>query len=291
MLSATFKEPDCSGLSGVGIGLRRPHYDDFLRGRPEVDWLEVHTENYLGPGGYDLRVLEAVRRDYAVSLHGVGLGLGSTEAVDRRHLKRIVDLVDRIEPSLVSEHLCWGRVSGRHLNDLLPLPLTEEAIQTVCDNVDVGQNAIRRPILIENVSTHLRYIGDTVSEMDFLTQVARKTGCRVLLDINNLYVNQCNHSENALQALYALRIDDVAEMHLAGHLVTKDSVVDHHGARVAQVVWDLYREAVKRFGKISTLIEWDADIPSLVVLLDEVRLARDLQDAIWDVSVDAWERS
>jgi uncharacterized protein (UPF0276 family) len=268
------------GPDGVGIGLRAAHYPDFVHGHPGVDWVEVHTENYLGRGGYDLHVLETVRRNYPVSLHGVGLGLGSAVPLDQEHLSRIVDLVERIEPILISEHLCWGAVRGRHLNDLLPLALTEEALQRVSENVERVQDAVARPILIENVSTHLRFRDDMFAEIDFLNQLARRTGCGILLDVNNLYVNQCNHGEDAMLALDTVMPANVAEIHLAGHLVTPVSVVDHHGARVAPVVWDLYRAALERFGPVSTLIEWDTDIPSLETLLDEVRLARDIRDAV-----------
>jgi uncharacterized protein (UPF0276 family) len=268
------------GPDGVGIGLRPAHYPDFIHGHPAVDWVEVHTENYFGRGGYDLHVLETVRRDYPVSLHGVGLGLGSAVPVDREHVSRIVGLVERIEPILISEHLCWGAVRGRHLNDLLPLALTEEALHRVSENVDRVQDAVGRAISIENVSTHLRFRDDVFAEMDFLNRLACRTGCSILLDVNNLYVNQCNHGEDAMLALEMVLPSDVVEIHLAGHLVTPESVVDHHGARVAPVVWDLYRAALERFGPVSTLIEWDTDIPSLETLLDEVRLARDIRDAV-----------
>jgi uncharacterized protein (UPF0276 family) len=284
--SAVFMQPTnhhpltVRGPDGVGIGLRAAHYPDFIQGHPGVDWVEVHTENYLGRGGYDLHVLETVRRNYPVSLHGVGLGLGSAVLVDQQHLNRIVELVGRIEPALISEHLCWGAVRGRHLNDLLPLALTKEALQRVCENVERVQDAVARPILIENVSTHLRFRDDAFAEMDFLDRLARRTGCGVLVDVNNLYVNQCNHGENAMRALDSVSPGDVMEIHLAGHLVTPQSVVDHHGARVAPIVWDLYRAALERFGPVPTLIEWDTDIPFLETLLDEVRLARDIRDAI-----------
>jgi uncharacterized protein len=200
--------------------------------------------------------------------------------VDREHVSRIVGLVERIEPILISEHLCWGAVRGRHLNDLLPLALTEEALHRVSENVERVQDAVGRAISIENVSTHLRFRDDVFAEMDFLNRLACRTGCSILLDVNNLYVNQCNHGEDAMLALEMVLPSDVVEIHLAGHLVTPESVVDHHGARVAPVVWDLYRAALERFGPVSTLIEWDTDIPSLETLLDEVRLARDIRDAV-----------
>ncbi len=261
-------------LLGFGVGLRAPHYRDFLEQRPEVDWLEVHTENYLDRGGRDAHVLQQLRRDYPISLHGVGMGIGSARGFSESHVQRVCELVERIEPALVSEHLCWGAVDDRHLNDLLPMPLTHEALALVCERVERIQEALGRQILLENVSTYLRYRDDAMSEAEFLAALAARSGCGILLDINNLYVNQCNHDEDPLAALAAIAPDSVAEMHLAGHLVTDDAVIDHHGDRVAPTVWDLYRKALRRFGPVSTLIEWDTDIPALEVLLQEARQAR-----------------
>jgi uncharacterized protein (UPF0276 family) len=261
---------------GFGVGLRAPHYRDFLERRPRVDWLEVHTENYLHPGGWDSHVLERLRRDYPISLHGVGLGIGSARGFSEAHLQRVRDTVRRIEPVLVSEHLCWGAVDDRHLNDLLPMPLTDEALALVCERVDRIQQALGRHILLENVSTYLRYRDDAMSEAEFLAAVAAHTGCGILLDINNLYVNQCNHDEDPLAALEAIAPHSVGEMHLAGHLVTPEAVIDHHGDRVAPAVWALYEKALRRFGPVATLIEWDTDVPELDVLLDEAQRARDI---------------
>ena len=259
---------------GIGVGLRAPHYRAFLAQRPVVDWLEVHTENYVDAGGWDAHVLAQLRCHYPISLHGVGLGIGSANGFSDVHLQRVKDVVERIEPALISEHLCWGAVGDRHLNDLLPLPLTIEALDLVCQRVDQIQHFLGRRILLENVSTYVRYREDMMSESVFLAAVAARTGCGVLLDINNLYVNQCNHQEDALTAMQALAPHMVGEMHLAGHLVTADAVIDHHGARVADPVWALYERAVQRFGCVSTLIEWDTDIPALEVLLDEANRAR-----------------
>lgn len=261
---------------GFGIGLRAPHYRDFLEHRPKADWLEVHTENYLEAGGWDAWLLEQLRRDYPISLHGVGLGIGSARGFSERHLQRVCEVVRRIEPALVSEHLCWGAVDGKHLNDLLPMPLTQEALTLVCDRVDRIQEALGRTILLENVSAYLRYRDDAMSEAEFLASVAARTGCGILLDINNLYVNLRNHDEDPLAALDAIPLHSVGEMHLAGHLVTPDAVVDHHGDRVAPPVWELYEKALGRFGLVSTLIEWDTDIPALEVLLDEAKHARSI---------------
>jgi uncharacterized protein len=259
---------------GFGVGLRALHYREFLQHRPAVDWLEVHTENYLDQGGWDAHVLEQLRQDYPISLHGVGLGIGSARGFSEQHLQRVRDVVQRVQPALVSEHLCWGAVDDRHLNDLLPMPLTQEALTLVCQRVDHIQNVLGRQILLENVSTYLRYRDDAMSEAEFLAAVAASTGCGVLLDINNLFVNQCNHQEDALAALQTIPQHMVGEMHLAGHLVTPDAVIDHHGDYVADSVWSLYETAVQRFGPVSTLIEWDTDIPALEVLLSEAEQAR-----------------
>ncbi|TFW16486.1 MNIO family bufferin maturase [Duganella callida] len=254
---------------GVGVGLRAPHYRQFLEHKPRVGWLEVHTENYLDQGGWDWHVLEQLRRDYPISLHGVGLGLGSARGFSETHLRRVRDLAARIEPALVSEHLCWGAVADRQLNDLLPLTLDDAALALMCDRVQRVQELLQRQLLLENVSTYIRFRADSMTEAEFMAALAARTGCGLLLDINNLYVNQCNHGEDALAAMAAIAPGSVGEMHLAGHLRTPQAVIDHHGDRVAPPVWDLYGAALRRFGAVPTLIEWDTDIPSLDVLLDE----------------------
>lgn len=276
--------PSSSRL-GFGVGLRAPHYREFLQHRPAVDWLEVHTENYLNQGGWDAHVLEQLRQDYPVSLHGVGLGIGSARGFSEQHLQRVRDVVQRVEPALVSEHLCWGAVDDRHLNDLLPMPLSQESLVLVCQRVDRVQDVLGRRILLENVSTYLRYRDDAMGEAEFLSAVAARTGCGVLLDINNLFVNQCNHQEDALAALEAIPCGLVGEMHLAGHLVTPVAVVDHHGDRVAESVWTLYEAALRRFGSVSTLIEWDTDIPALEVLLSEAKRAREIASQVQAESI------
>ncbi|MES2935080.1 MAG: DUF692 family multinuclear iron-containing protein [Pseudomonadota bacterium] len=274
-IPSTNRQAGATGL-GVGLGLRATHYRDFLERRPKVDWLEVHTENYLDQGGWDFDVLQQLRHDYPISLHGVGLGLGSARGFSVQHLERVQRLVQRIEPALVSEHLCWGAVQDRQLNDLLPMPLTREALDLVCERVDQMQHALGRQILLENVSTYLRYRDDMMSEAEFLAAVASRSGCAILLDVNNLFVNQANHQEDPLAAMAAIAPHLVGEIHLAGHLVLPEAVVDHHGDRVAPAVWGLYELALARFGNVSTLIEWDTDIPALEVLLGEADQARSI---------------
>ncbi|MCS0633386.1 DUF692 family protein [Telluria mixta] len=257
----------------AGLGLRAPHYRDFLDRRPAVGWVEVHTENFLALAGHDWRVLSAVRRDYPVSLHGVGLGLGSVHGFSDDHLARVAALVRALEPVLVSEHLSWGALRDRQLNDLLPLRLDHEALALVAARIQRVQDVLGRRILVENVSTYVRFAGDAMSEADFLAELARRTGCGVLLDVNNLYVNERNHGEDPHAAIAALPPSCVGEIHLGGHLVTDDGLIDHHGARVAPPVWDLYRAALARFGAVPTLVEWDTDLPPLDVLLDEAAQA------------------
>jgi uncharacterized protein (UPF0276 family) len=257
----------------AGIGLRAPHYRDFLDRRPDVGWVEVHTENFLARAGHDWHVLSAVRRDYPVSLHGVGLGLGSVHGFSDDHLARVAALVRALEPTLVSEHLSWGALRDRQLNDLLPLRLDGEALALVAARVQRVQDVLGRRILVENVSTYVRFAGDAMSEAGFLAELARRTGCGVLLDVNNLYVNERNHGEDPYAAIAALPAGCVGEIHLGGHLVTDDGLIDHHGARVAPPVWDLYRAALARFGAVPTLVEWDTDLPPLDVLLDEAAQA------------------
>ena len=258
--------------SGAGIGLRTRHYRDFLDSRPGVGWLEVHSENYFGAGGFDLHVLERVRRDYPVSLHGVGLGLGSVGGWSEAHLDKLARLVERIQPAFVSEHLSWNAVDGRSFNDLLPLPHTREALLLVRERVERAQERLGRRLLVENVSAYIDGGGE-MSEGELLAELARRTGCGLLLDVNNLYVNQVNHGGGALETMQAIPRNLVEEIHLAGHLVTADGLIDHHGNRVAAPVWQLYEAALERFGGVPTLIEWDTDLPELGVLLDEAAKA------------------
>ena len=268
--------------AAAGIGLRFQHHRVVLETRPAIAWLEVHTENYMG-GGAAIRTLEAIRRDYPVSLHGVGLSLGSADGLDAGHLERIRDVVGRIEPGLVSEHLSWSVVGGTYMADLLPLPMTEEALDVVCRHVDQSQAYLQRRILIENPSSYLLYAHSTIPEWDFLSEVARRTGCGILCDVNNIYVSACNHGWDASAYLAALPAQAVGEIHLAGHTLKQiDSGqtlrIDDHGSRVAPEVWALYTQALARYGPVPTLVEWDTNIPSLDILLAEAAQAASLLD-------------
>ncbi len=264
----------------AGIGLRFQHHQAVLETRPDVAWLEVHTENYMG-GGPAIRTLEAIRRNYPISLHGVGLSLGSSQRLDAVHLGRIGEVVRRIEPGLVSEHLSWSSVGGSYLADLLPLPLTEEALEVFCRHVEQTQSALRRPILIENPSSYLQYGHSTIPECEFLATIAQRTGCGILCDVNNIYVSACNHGWDASAYLASLPRQAVGEIHLAGHTLKEIEDgqalrIDDHGSPVASAVWALYAEALARFGPVATLVEWDTDIPPLEVLLAESAHANDM---------------
>jgi uncharacterized protein len=266
----------------AGIGLRFQHHAAVLERRPKIAWLEVHTENYLG-GGKPVATLEAIRAQYPISLHGVGLSLGSAEGLDAAHLERVRQTAARIEPAVVSEHLSWSAVDGHHLADLLPLPMTEEALDLVCRHVDQVQACLRRPILLENPSTYLRWRHSTIPECEFLAAVAGHTGCGILCDVNNIYVSAANHGWDSSAYLAALPAAAIGEIHLAGHSVRqlpngRVLRIDDHGSRVVPAVWALYAEALARFGPVPTLIEWDTDIPALEVLLDEAARAAALLD-------------
>jgi len=259
--------------SRAGIGLRTPHYQAMLETRPPVSFLEVHSENFFGDGGQPLRYLARFREDYAVSTHGVGLSLGSADPVSPSHLQKLKRLVDLIEPTLVSEHLCWVGIDGRYLNDLLPLPYTEESLAHVVDQVDRVQSALGRRILVENVSSYLQFVESTIPEWEFVREVARRAGCGILLDVNNIHVNAVNHGFDAHTFIDAIEPGSVGEIHLAGFQDTGDVLIDTHGDFVADPVWGLYQRALARLGPVPTLIEWDTDIPPLEALLGEAAKA------------------
>jgi hypothetical protein len=251
--------------------------------RPPVAWFEVHAENFFAEGGPQLHLLEQVRRDYPLSVHGVGLGLGTTDPLDRGHLAQLRRLVERFEPGLVSEHLCWGAVDHRHHNDLLPLPQTEEALRHCIARVGEVQDLLGRRIAIENVSSYVRFADSTLSEWEFVAALARESGCALLLDVNNVYVSARNHGFDPAQYLRAVPAEAVAEIHLAGHSIERHGArelrVDTHGSRVCDEVWSLYRLALQRCGPVPTLIEWDTEVPALEVLLDEAATAQRLLEA------------
>jgi uncharacterized protein (UPF0276 family) len=262
--------------TGCGIGLRAPHVAEIVETRPAVPWLEVHAENYMG-GGPAVRALEKIRRDYPISLHGVGLSLGSADGVDAAHLERLARLVDRLDPALVSEHLSWSVNGGAYLNHLLPLPYTEETLAVLCRHVGYAQDRLGRRLLIENPSGYLRFRDSPIPEPVFLNEVARRTGCAILCDVNNAFVTCANLGGDAGAWLDALEPTAVAEIHLAGHAANdaggETILIDDHGSPVRDDVWRLYERAVARFGAVPTLVEWDTDVPPLDVLLGEAAKA------------------
>jgi uncharacterized protein len=263
-------------LSGSGIGLRSRHVDEILARPPVVPWLEVHAENYMG-GGPAVRALERIRRDYPLSIHGVGLSLGSAGGLDEAHLDRLAALVQRLEPTLVSEHLSWSVVGDVYLNHLLPLPCTEEALAVVAGHVARVQDRLGRPLLVENPASYLRFRDAEMTEPQFLDALARRTGCGVLCDVNNVFVSCSNLGGDAGAYLEMLDASTVGEIHLAGHAVNEADgltvLIDDHGSRVMPAVWQLYTRAIERFGAVPTLVEWDTDVPPLDVLLDEAAKA------------------
>lgn len=273
---------DASGAGRIpakaGIGLRFQHHQAVLQARPELPWMEVHTENYMGEGP-SVRCLEAIRRDMPISLHGVGLSLGSAEGIDPVHLERIRKVAERIEPGLMSEHIAWSMVDGTYLADLLPLPMTEEALDVVCRHVDQTQSHLRRRILVENPSTYVAFADSVIPEWEFMAAVAARTGCGILCDVNNICVSAHNQGWDASTYLESLPPAAVGEIHLAGHSVRSFADgstlrIDDHGSRVGDEVWTLYRQAIARFGAVPTLIEWDNAVPPLETLLAEARRAQ-----------------
>ncbi len=257
----------------AGIGLRSAHHDEFLARRPPIPWVEVHSENFFADGGRQLQVLDAVRRDYGLSLHGVGLSLGGADPLDPDHLHRLRRLVRRAEPALVSDHACWGSADGIFLNDLLPLPCTEAALSHTAARVAAVQDYLGRQILVENASSYLQFEGAEMTEWDFLVQLARRAGCGILLDVNNIHVSAVNHGFDAQEYLRAVPPGLVGEIHLAGHTVADGILIDTHSAPVTESVWALYRDARRLLGPVPTLIEWDAELPALDRLLAEAARA------------------
>ncbi|OQW70785.1 MAG: hypothetical protein BVN34_00820 [Proteobacteria bacterium ST_bin12] len=258
----------------AGAGLRAPHYQEILKTLPKVGWFEVHSENYFGAGGQPLYFLEQIRNHYPISLHGVGLSLGSTDELNQFHLKKLKNLIQRIKPGLVSEHLCWGSIGDRSLNDLLPLPYTQEALNHISAHIRQAQDFLDRRIIIENVSSYLQFKYSNIPEWEFLREVTTLSGCGILLDINNIYVNSINHNFDPMRYIDAIPLNAVEEIHLAGFDSNGHCLIDTHGTPVSDEVWALYEYALASFGAKPTLIEWDTDIPPLATLLREAAKAQ-----------------
>ena len=266
---------DIEPFSGFGLGLRRTHYTDFLDGDVPVDFVEVISENYMVEGGKPLRLLEQIRAKHPVILHGVSMSIGSAHGLDADHLVRLKELADRIDPLWVSDHLCWTRTSAHNSHDLLPLPLTLEALDTVCENIDRAQTALGRAMLFENPSSYLAFPEDEMTEWEFLSAVARRTGCYLLLDVNNVYVSAQNHGFSASEYVEGIPLDRVRQIHLAGH-TPGEILIDTHDREVCDEVWALYADTIAKTGPVATMIERDDKIPPVAELLCELERARSL---------------
>jgi len=264
--------PPCG--PAFGLGLRKPHYQDFLEGAVPVDFVEVIAENFMVPGGRPRDILRRVRRDYPVALHGVSMSIGSADGLRGDYLARLKALIDEVEPFIVSDHLCWTRHNAHNAHDLLPLPYTREALDVVCANVDHAQDVLGRALLIENPSSYIAFAHDEMSEWDFLAEVARRTGCGLLLDVNNIHVSASNHGFSSADYLAAIPFDRVGQIHLAGHTQGKHCLIDTHDRPVPEPVWALLRTALAGAPQAAVMIERDDAIPPLPELLGELDIAR-----------------
>jgi uncharacterized protein (UPF0276 family) len=263
-------------FSGYGLGLRKEHYRDFLETKVPVDFVEVISENFMVEGGQPLHILRQIRERHPVALHGVSMSIGSADGLDLDHLQRLKTLVDEIDPLFVSDHLSWSRIDGFNSHDLLPIPYTEEALDIVCGNICMAQDVLGRAMLFENPSSYLAFDGAAMTEWEFLAAMSKRTGCELLLDVNNVFVSASNHGFDALAFLDGIPADRVRQIHLAGHSRGADLLIDTHDSPVCEDVWALYAKAISRLGPVATMIERDADIPPLADLLAELSMARAL---------------
>ena len=278
MTVADRRPPRGLAAPSAGVGFKPEHFEAIVDTRPELGFFEVHAENYMGAGGAPHRRLDAIRERYPLSLHGVGLSIGSPGSLDKTHLQRLAAVAKRFEPALVSEHLAWSTHEGAFFNDLLPLPYTSETLARVSEHIDEAQNALGRPILLENPSTYVLFAESTWAETDFLREIARRTGCGLLLDVNNVFVSAVNHGFDPDRYLADFPLSAVGEIHLAGYAEDADGaglplLIDAHNSPVRDAVWGLYAAAIRRLGPTPTLIEWDNDLPDWPTLLGEARRA------------------
>lgn len=270
-------QPSLPRFAGFGLGMRTEHYDAYLNGAAPVDFVEIISENFMGDGGRPLHTLEQVRQNYPVAMHGVSMSIGSADGLKADYLSRLKRLADRIDPLWVSDHLCWTGVDGFNSHDLLPLPYSREALDIACGNVALAQDLLARPLLIENPSSYIHYLDDAMTEWEFLAELTRRTGCYLLLDINNVYVSATNHGFDPVAYIQGIPVDRVRQIHLAGHSAGHDGLlIDTHDHPVPDPVWSLYAAAMPQLGDVAVMIERDDDIPPLEVLLDELAVARRL---------------
>ena len=259
---------------GFGLGLRANHYEEVLQTKPKVDWFEIITENYLVPGGKPLYYLDKIREHYPMVMHGVSLSIGSTDPLDKNYLKSVKKLANRVQPQWISDHLCWTGVNNNNNHDLLPLPYTEDAIGHISNRIIEVQDFLGQQILIENVSSYLTYKDSIMTEWDFINEILSRSGCLLLLDVNNVYVSSVNHQFNPLDYINALPSDKICQIHLAGHLNKGNYIIDTHDHEIIDAVWRLYEKTIKAHGMISTMIERDDNIPPLSELLEELTKAK-----------------
>lgn len=265
---------------GFGLGLRCDHYEDIIRQKLPVDWFEILTENYLEPGGKPQYYLEKIRANYPLAMHGVSLSIGSIDPLDMSYLQQVKTLAKRITPAWISDHLCWTGVAGKNMHDLLPLPYTDETIQHVVERIQQVQDFLGQQILIENVSSYITYQQSKMPEWEFLKTISEQANCLILLDINNIYVSATNHAFNPMEYINAIPVERVFQFHLAGHSDMGDYLIDTHDEAIGSPVWDLYKVAVQRFGKVATMIERDANMPLLETLLEELNQARKIAHSL-----------
>jgi uncharacterized protein (UPF0276 family) len=269
-------QPD---IAGVGLGLRSNHYQEIFETQPDVPWFELLSDNYMAAGGLPIQRAEQIRKNYPITLHGVGMSLGSADPLNMEYLKRLKHLSKRLQPTFVSDHIAWVSVAGQYTHDLLPLPYTRNMLKHLNGRIQYVQDYLGRTILIENPSSYLTFTTSDMSEVDFIKQLCISSGCELLLDVNNVYVSAQNHGFDALEYLAALPIDKVKEIHLAGYEEMPGYLFDTHGYSVREPVWALYKTALKRFGPVPTLMEWDSNIPEFSTLLNEAKKAEQMMRA------------
>ncbi len=261
---------------GFGMGLRPEHYTEILEGNPPIDWFEVISENFLVPGGKPLAILDQIVERYPVVMHGVSLSIASTQPLDMDYLQGLKTLAKRTDPKWISDHLCWTGVHGVNLHDLLPFPYTQEALDHICERINIVQDFLGRPFTLENVSSYVGFNNSEMTEWDFISEMSKRTGCWLLLDVNNVFVSSFNHDFDPLEFINGIPHDRVVQFHMAGHSDHETYIVDTHDAPVRDEVWELYKACLKRFGPVSTIIERDDNIPPLAEMLPELQKVRDI---------------
>ncbi len=282
-MRSTKATTDSFSYLGFGLGLRTDHYTDIIEQQPKIDWFEILTENYLVPGGKPLYYLDKIREHYPIVMHGVSMSLGSIDPLNLDYLQQVKALAKRTQAKWVSDHLCWTGVHQKNMHDLLPLPYTEEALKHVVSKIKQAQDILGRQLLIENASSYVTYASSVLTEWDFLREIVTQADCRILLDINNIYVSSFNHGFDPVEYLDGIPVDRVQQFHLAGHTNNGDHIIDTHDHPVISHVWELYAKALKRFGKVSTMIERDDNIPALPVLLAELEHAKSIAASVFEV--------